>query len=170
MKAGSFLSNRLETSEEQEAVIKSMRGEEEDEAMHVEIMAAIENESGSIMASFGTEELSKIVLFTIKAAVPAIVKAVQKQLSATVDCHKLDKTILESRYKEDQLEQYSRKENIRITGIADTDQETEEQLVMKVCELATAAGANVTEGDISPLTGWEVQDDKARIDLQSSDS
>ncbi|XP_049923490.1 uncharacterized protein LOC126404350 [Epinephelus moara] len=149
VKHGAFLFNRYETSEEEEAVIKGMRGEEEDEAMHANIVAAIEAESDSVLANFGTEDLAKVVLITIKAAVPAIVKAVQKQLSASVDCYKLDKCKLESRYKEDELEQYSRKENVRINGIEETDEETEDQLVEKVCQLAAAAGATVTEKDIS---------------------
>lgn len=148
-KPGAFLSNRYETSEEEEVVIKSMRGEEEDEAMHADIMTAIEAETDSVLANFGTEDLTKVVLITIKAAVPAIVKAVQKQLSASMDRHKLDKSILESRYKEDELEQYSRKENVRINGIEETDNETEGQLVEKVCQLAAAAGLTITENDIS---------------------
>ncbi len=92
-KCGLFLptTNRFETSEEEEVLIKSMRGEEEDEAMHAAIVAAIEAESGSILTNFGTEDLAKVVLITIKAAVPAIVKAVQKQLSASVDSYRLDK-------------------------------------------------------------------------------
>ncbi|KAL7385950.1 hypothetical protein ABVT39_002325 [Epinephelus coioides] len=109
VKHGAFLSNRYDTSEEEEVVIKGMRGAEEDEAMHTDIVAAIEAESDSVLANFGTEDLAKVVLITIKATVTAIVRAVQKQLSASVDCYKLDKCILESRCKEDELEQYSRK-------------------------------------------------------------
>ncbi|KAL7375110.1 hypothetical protein ABVT39_012098 [Epinephelus coioides] len=89
VKHGAFLFNRYETSEEEEAVIKGMRDEEEDEAMHADVVAAIEAESDSVLANFGTEDLAKVVLITIKAAVPAIVKAVQKQLSASVDCSSL---------------------------------------------------------------------------------
>ncbi|KAL7375153.1 hypothetical protein ABVT39_012820 [Epinephelus coioides] len=123
---------RYETSEEEEVVIKGMRGEEEDEAMHPDIVAATEAESDSVLANFGTEDLAKV----------------------------LDKCILESRYKEDELEQYSRKENVRINGIEETDEETEDQLVEKVCQLAAAAGTTVTEKDISTahrLGGTEKQ-------------
>lgn len=121
--------------------------------MHMDIMAAVEAETDSILADFGTEDLTKIVLITIKAAVPAIVRAVQKQLMASADSYKLKKNILESRYKEDELDQYSRKENIRISGIEEeqSGEETEDQLVEKVCKLAAAAGTTIKENDISTV-------------------
>lgn len=108
---GVFLS-KYETSEEEDAMIRGMRGESQEETMHMDIMAAVEAETDSILSDFGTEDLTKIVLITIKAAVPAIVRAVQEQLMASADSFKLDKNILESRYKEDELDQYSRKENV----------------------------------------------------------
>ncbi|CAJ1069587.1 uncharacterized protein LOC126404350 [Xyrichtys novacula] len=141
-------SNRFEASEEEGAAIKGLRGEEK-EAMQAKIMAAIESESNSVLASFGAEDLAKIMLITIKAAVPAMVKVVQKQLSASVDCYRLDRNILESRYSEDEFEQCSRKENVRVTGIDVSQHETEEQLVTVVCQLATAAGVNIIKNDIS---------------------
>lgn len=58
VKDGAFLSNRYETSEEKEAVIKCMRGEEE--AMHADIAAATEAESDSVLA--------EVMLITIKVA------------------------------------------------------------------------------------------------------
>ncbi len=93
-----FLSNRYETSEEDEAIIKSMRGESQGEALHADIMAAVEAETDTILADFGTKDLTQIGLITIKATVPSTVKALQKQLLATVDNCKFDKkNILESR-------------------------------------------------------------------------
>ncbi len=96
VRPGAFLTNRFEASEEEDAVIKDLRGMEEEEAMNAEIMAAAEAEPDPVLTHFGAEDLTKVELLTIKATVPAIVKAVQKQLSASVDCHKLDKSILES--------------------------------------------------------------------------
>ncbi|KAK7909612.1 hypothetical protein WMY93_014296 [Mugilogobius chulae] len=148
---GTFLSNRFATSDAEDAVIRNMRGESQEEVLHTDIMAAVEAETDTILSDFGTEELTKIVLITIKAAVPAIVKAVQKQLLSTVDSNRLNRNILESRFKEDELEQYSRKENVRISGIDEepNGDEPEDLLVEKVCKLAAAAGANIKEHDIS---------------------
>ncbi|KAL7391788.1 hypothetical protein ABVT39_014910 [Epinephelus coioides] len=84
--------------------------------MHADIMAAVEAKTGSILAKFGTEDLAKIVLITIKAAVPAIVKAVQKQLDLSVGKMKVNNNILECKYKEDELEQYSRRRISESTG------------------------------------------------------
>ncbi|KAL7402086.1 hypothetical protein ABVT39_009292 [Epinephelus coioides] len=118
--------------------------------MHTDIMAAVEAETGSILAKFGTEDLTKIVLITIKAAVPAIVKGVQKQLDPSVDKMKVNNNILECKYKEDELEQYSRKENIRINGMEEqSGEESEDQLIEKVCNLAAAPGSVMKEEDMS---------------------
>ncbi|KAL7403100.1 hypothetical protein ABVT39_024495 [Epinephelus coioides] len=85
-----------------------------------------------------------------QAAVPAIVKAVQKQLDLSVDKMKVNNNILECKYKEDELEQYSRKENIRINGMEEqSGEESEDQLVEKVCSLAAAPGSDMKEEDIS---------------------
>ena len=147
---GAFLSNRYETSEEDDVMIRSMRGESQEETLHSDIMAAVDAETDSILADFGTEDLTKIVLITIKAAVPAIVKAVQKQLLASVDTTRINKNILQSRYKEDELEQYTRKENVRISGIEEENgAETEDQLVEKVCKLVATSGTSIKESDIS---------------------
>ncbi|KAL7402199.1 hypothetical protein ABVT39_011223 [Epinephelus coioides] len=118
--------------------------------MHADIMAAVEAETGSILAKFGTEDLAKIVLITIKAAVPAIVKAVQKQLDLSVGKMKVNNNILECKYREDELEQYSRKENIRINGMEEqSGEESDDQLIEKVCNLAAAPGSVMKEEDIS---------------------
>lgn len=119
--------------------------------MSTDILAAVKEEMNSIMADFGIKGLTKIVLITIKAVVLTIVRVVQKQVMASVDRNKLDKNILKSRYKEDELEQYSQKENICISRIEEeqTDEETEDPLVEKVCKLAAAAGTTVKENNNS---------------------
>lgn len=149
-----FLYNRYETSED--AVIRGMRGESQEEAMHTDIMAAVEAETDSILADFGTEDITKIMLITIKAAVPAIVRAVQKQLMASVDSNKLDKNIMESRYKKDELEKYTRKENVRISRIED-EQIGEESVNLLQVQLSRKA--------TSPrCTVWGAQESRARPD------
>lgn len=75
LRHGVFLSNRYETIEEEDARTRSMRGESQEETMHTDIMAAVEAEMDSILADFGTEHLTKIMLITTQAAVPAIVSA-----------------------------------------------------------------------------------------------
>ncbi len=60
-----------------------------------------------------------------------------------------DSTKEESRYKDDELEQYSRKKNVRISRIKEINEDTEDQLVEKVCQFAAAAGVTITDNDIS---------------------
>ncbi|KAK7921879.1 hypothetical protein WMY93_008781 [Mugilogobius chulae] len=151
-RSGAYFSNRYDMNDEDEALLKRMQGEDQEEALHADIKAAVEAETEAVLADFGTEDLTKIVLITIKAAVPAIVKAVQKQLLASNDSSRAHRNILLSRYKEDELEQYSRKENVRIHGIQEENmEETEEILVEKVCKLAAEAGTNIRESDISAV-------------------
>ncbi|KAK7879125.1 hypothetical protein WMY93_034095 [Mugilogobius chulae] len=138
-RSGAYFSNRYDMNDEDEALLNACK-------------AAVEAETEAVLADFGTEDLTKIVLITIKAAVPAIVKAVQKQLLASNDSSRAHRNILLSRYKEDELEQYSRKENVRIHGIQEENmEETEEILVEKVCKLAAEAGTNIRESDISAV-------------------
>ncbi|KAL7402085.1 hypothetical protein ABVT39_009292 [Epinephelus coioides] len=77
-------------------------------------------------------------------------RGVQKQLDPSVDKMKVNNNILECKYKEDELEQYSRKENIRINGMEEqSGEESEDQLIEKVCNLAAAPGSVMKEEDMS---------------------
>ncbi|KAK7929840.1 hypothetical protein WMY93_006235 [Mugilogobius chulae] len=149
-RSGAYFSNRYDMNDEDEALLKRMQGEDQEEALHADIKAAVEAETEAVLADFGTEDLTKIVLITIKAAVPAIVKAVQKQLLASNDSSpERTGNILLSRYKEDELEQY--KPQGECTNPWNTRgkiwKKTEEILVEKVCKLAAEAGTNIRESD-----------------------
>lgn len=119
-------------------------------------MTAVEAETDSVLADFGTEDLNKIVLITIKAAVLAIVRAVQKQLTASVDSNKRYKNILEIRCKEDELEQYSLTENICISEIVSCSLRI---ILQRRCVNSLQPQAQVLRKTISPkCTFWVEQE------------
>lgn len=66
---------------------------------------SIRGQTDSVLADFSTKDLTKTELTTIKAGVYAIVKAVQKQLDLSTDKRKVNNCLLESKYKEQELEQ-----------------------------------------------------------------
>lgn len=59
-------SNPFDLNKAGEVTLKNLRGEDSDISLQADIMAAIDSESGDILAKFGTEELIKVVLITIK--------------------------------------------------------------------------------------------------------
>ena len=153
--------NRFTVDEGAERALNQERGGteiNEEDSLHSDIMEAIGTQAETTLgAAFGNEDIIKIVLNIIKAAVPAIVTAVKKRLEVNLNLpipqqlHDHHRELLESRYRVDALEQYTRKENIRIFHLDEepAGTESEDQLVEKVCQLAAAAGAVLEERDIS---------------------
>ena len=157
-------------SEDSEVFIKTSRGEGKDDELYADIRAAVEAESEAIETDFWAESITKVVLITIKAAVPAIVQAVQKQLASAMGSHTVNKNILQSKFKEDELEQYTRKENVRIIGIEEENSgdETEEKLVEKVCNLAKRSGGRYGQrGTYLQYTDWVEGGSKERSEQSS---
>ncbi len=52
---------------------------------------------------------------------------------------------------QDRLEQYSRKENIKIIGLKEDDQEDENSLITGVTALGVAIGVEIKEADVSVI-------------------
>lgn len=142
--------NPYKLDERGDETARALRGESSEAQMSADIMAAMDMESDD-MAKFSTEELAKVVLCIIKAAVPAIVAAVQKHLDLDLDRTQHHRSQLLSRYRVDALEQYTRTENIRIFQLAEEEEgvECEDLLAEKVCKMAAAAGSKLEERDIS---------------------
>ena len=85
----------------------------------------------------------------VKAAIPAIVQAV-KDVCMTAMRQELNPHLLKMQFKTDELDQSSRRDNLRITGLPEAaDEEEEEDLIQKVCNVAEQAGVHLQEHDIS---------------------
>ena len=94
--------------------------------------------------------LARAVKAAIEAAVPAIVKAV-KDVCLSAMKEEINPHLLRLQYKTDQLDQQGRRDNLRISGLAEekTDEESEEMLASKVCKVAVQAGIELKGADIS---------------------
>lgn len=94
----------------------------------------------------------------VKAAIPAIVRAVREACVASVK-EDINPHLLRSQFERDEVDQQMRRENLRIIGLtegqvgqAETEEnagESEEALMGKVCQLAEEVGVNITPDDIS---------------------
>ncbi|XP_030855069.1 fibropellin-1-like [Strongylocentrotus purpuratus] len=85
----------------------------------------------------------------VKAAVPAIVQAVKevclRSFKEVVNPH-----LLHLQFRQDAIEQAGRKDNLRISGLAEEEkEETEEILIEKICKVAGETGMQLAESDIS---------------------
>ncbi len=93
--------------------------------------------------------LTQVVAQAVSTAVSAAVAAVADQITVTVT-EKIrgdfDQRTLLLRYEQDKLEQYSRRESIRITGVAD---EKEENVAEKIIQLAKDMDVDIVSSDIS---------------------
>ena len=93
--------------------------------------------------------IKKAVEAAVKAAIPAIVKAV-KDVCLNAVKEEINPHLLRMQYSLDEKEQYSRRDNLRVSGLPESDgEETEEQLLSKVCGVASKAGVEVEARDIS---------------------
>lgn len=95
--------------------------------------------------------MMKAVEAAVNAAIPAIIQAV-KEVCLTAVKEEMNPHLLRLQYKADELEQNARRENLRISGIPESEgetRETEDQLANKVCEVAAKCGVNLEAREIS---------------------
>ena len=93
--------------------------------------------------------IMKAVEAAVKAAIPAIVKAV-KDVCLTAVKEEINPHLLRMQYHMDDKEQYTRRENLRISGLPESEgEESEEELIGKLCSVADKAGVKVEASDIS---------------------
>ena len=86
--------------------------------------------------------IANAVQAAISAAMPSIVKAVTEACVATLR-ERVDPLFLHTQFKVDEVDQATRMQNLRITGIEEEDNELEEALCNKVCKVAEAVGAPI---------------------------
>lgn len=129
------------------------------------VKAKVEEELANVTRLIEGRE-SKAVSKTVKDAVAMITPAIASIVSvavatamskATIELGEkitsnlaiVQKQCLMNKYDNDKLEQYSRRENLRITGIVEETNETEDILEAKVIELAGDMGVELKSEDIS---------------------
>ena len=79
----------------------------------------------------------------MKAAIPAIVQAVKEACVLSVK-EQINPHLLRTQFRLDELEQKTRMENLRISGLPEPQgEESEEALSGKVCKLAEVAGVTL---------------------------
>lgn len=95
-------------------------------------------------------EITKVISVAVSAAVSGAMTKVMERLDTI---HKrADQTqnqVLVNNYDCDKIEQYQRRDNIRIFGLEEEEGETEEDLELKVIELASEMGVSLKADEIS---------------------
>ena len=109
------------------------------------------------------DRISRIIEATIRQRLPSIEQSVRRSVEETYnklleeieqklnflkDSTDRDKFV--NKMKQDKLEQYTRKDNIRIIGVKEEDNEKEEDLLATLHTIAEAAGTKI-EGPISAI-------------------
>ncbi|KAK4320927.1 hypothetical protein Pmani_008244 [Petrolisthes manimaculis] len=91
--------------------------------------------------------LANIIAVAVSTAVSSVIKEFNDRLeSKTAEMQRIS---LLNTFENDKLEQYSRRENLRISGLEEEDDETEEVLEAKIIEFAQDIGVKIKSNDIS---------------------
>ena len=99
-----------------------------------------------------TPVLTTAISSAINAAMQTVVDTVVKQTTQQVEKSMEDKLLqhrLLCRYEIDRLEQYTRRESIRIAGLEEKDVETDAGLRAQIVQMAADMGVNLESSDIS---------------------
>lgn len=91
--------------------------------------------------------LASIISVAVSTAVSKAVKELDERMASKLA--EVQRQCLLNKYDNDKLEQYSRRENVRISGIAEEANETDGILEAKVIELAGDMGVELKSEDIS---------------------
>ena len=93
--------------------------------------------------------ISKAVDAAIKAALPQIINAVKEACFSTIKAN-LNPHLLRIQFKQDEMQQEMRRDNLRLTGLPESqEEETEDQLINSVKAVAKEAGVDIRSEDIS---------------------
>ena len=87
----------------------------------------------------------------IQAAIPSIVQAVKDACIQSIK-DKINPHVLNTQFQIDEIDQRSRMENLRISGLPESQgdgEEAEEALMDRICKLAEAVEVAVSPGEIS---------------------
>ncbi len=91
--------------------------------------------------------LASIISVAVSTAVSTAFKEFNDKMESKVA--ELQRNCLILKYENDKQEQYSRRENLRISGLEEEEDESEEVLEAKVIELADTIGVKIEQNDIS---------------------
>ena len=91
--------------------------------------------------------IASIISVAVATSVSAAVKDVADKLMRSLD--EAQKYCLMNQYENNRLKQYMRRDNVRIAGLSEEDDESEEILQAKTIVLAADMGVTVEPGDIS---------------------
>ena len=98
--------------------------------------------SAKEVASLIMPGLANIITVAVSTAVSNAVKDIVDKLS--VKTANAERNCLVNRYENDTLEQYTRRDNLRIFGLEEDADESEDMLEAKVIELADDMGVKIT--------------------------
>ena len=99
------------------------------------------------LANIITVAVSTAVSNAVSTAVSNAGKEIVDKFS--VKTANVERNCLVNRYENDSLEQYTRRDNLRIFGLEEEEDENENILEAKVIEVANDMGVNITQSDIS---------------------
>ena len=97
--------------------------------------------------------IGEIVAAVVKSVCPLIIEAVDTaaknivNLNVGVKAKEVDRQSLLHRYETDRLEQYTRRDNVRIFGLEEGDNENDIDLEGKLISLAEGMGVELTSGE-----------------------
>ena len=91
--------------------------------------------------------IANIISVAVSTAVSSALKRLDESMTSKLA--KVQRQCLPNKYENDKMEQYSRRENLRIFGINEEANETEDVLEAKVIELAGDIGVEIKPDDIS---------------------
>ena len=97
----------------------------------------------------GKEKMAKLAInavqTAVQAAIPAVIQAVKDACLMKED---VNPHLLRAQFKHDELDQNMRRENLRITGLPESQEESEEALIGAVVKVAKEAGVELAVGDL----------------------
>lgn len=126
------------------------------------VKAKVDEELNNITSTLEGSRVNKSVKDVAAAILPGIANIISVAVSTAISASmkelsdKMDRKIAEmqrycllNKYENDKLEQYSRRENLRILGLEEEADETEGVLEAKIIELAGDIGVKLDTSDIS---------------------
>ena len=103
---------------------------------------------GGVAASQISLLITKAVDAALKAALPQIVQVVKEACLSTVK-EAINPHLLRIQFQQDEIQQELKRDNLRFSGIPETEGETEDQLAEKVAKVAKEVGVELHSKDIS---------------------
>ena len=89
-------------------------------------------------------DIAKMITVAVSASIATAVKDITNAYSDMLNLTaKSQRQAIINRYESDKLEQYQRRDNLRIFGLDEEEQETEDVLEAKVIELASDMGKDI---------------------------